>query len=56
MLHRNNDLIVSNENIQRKYETSQKMITQLNDHMIDVQYKSEKLVERKTLEFNQLSN
>lgn len=56
LYYRNNELIVHNENIQRKYETSQKMISQLNDHMIDIQYKSDKLIERKTLEFNQQSN
>ena len=32
------------------------MISQLNDHMIDIQYKSDKLIEKKTLEFNQHIN
>lgn len=53
---RKNELIVDNENILRKHETSQKMIKQLNNHVIDIQYKSDKLIERKVQEFSQIEN
>lgn len=51
-----NQTLVDDENLKRTTQTAQKMVEQLTAQTIDIQYKAEKMVERKTQEFSELHN